>query len=120
MTEMHTLPLTAREAERIIDPLIFVAAIRLFARYWKKEPGALAGVIFLLSFMPILGYAGTYYYYWPGAFLGLANAAFVGCLVRWTAETAPLVNCELPQPIARIRRRVFGESATPVNDLHAG
>jgi len=42
----------------------------------------------LLSFLPILQYGGRHYFYWPGAFLAIADAAFAACLWR---EVRPLL-----------------------------
>ena len=64
----------------------FMLACVLFWKYRAVEPGIAVAVAFCVSFIPVLNYAGLHYFYWPGAFLALADAVFVACLARFSGE----------------------------------
>jgi len=72
--------------QQIASDLVYLLACALFWRYRKEEPGVAAGILFFVSYIPILGFAGLYYYYWPSAFLGFADAVFFACLVRFAHD----------------------------------
>lgn len=72
-------------AEMAKDAIFMLAAI-LFWKYRKDEPGLAAAAMFVLGFVPALGYAGLHYDYLPGVFLALADAVFCACLFRLAGE----------------------------------
>lgn len=72
----------------LVSVLVYLAAPLVFWKYRTEEPGIVAASLMLLSFLPILQYGGRHYFYWPGAFLGIADAAFAACV--WRAAQFPL------------------------------
>lgn len=66
--------------------MFFIIGILAFLKYRKVEMGLFVGVALDLVYFPILQYGGPHYFYWPAAFLGLMNAAFCVCSVRWLQE----------------------------------
>ncbi|MGC8668781.1 MAG: hypothetical protein ACP5VE_11760 [Chthonomonadales bacterium] len=64
--------------------ILYLWAPLVFWRHRREEPGLLAASLMLMSFLPILQYGGRHYFYWPGAFLAVADAAFAACLWRDT------------------------------------
>lgn len=60
--------------------LLYLGAGFLALRHGKREPLLLLAGCTLLCFLPILNFGGQHYFYWPGAFLALANAALLGVL----------------------------------------
>ncbi len=67
----------------VTGALIFLLGAGLFVRYRRTEPGLVAGLSLICAFLPTLQYVGYHYLYWPGAFLGLADACFASCFLRW-------------------------------------
>ncbi len=72
--------------EQFMWVMLFLVGILFFWKYRNSEKGLFAGVTLDLVYFPILQYGGPHYYYWPAAFLGLMNAAFCVCAVRWLKE----------------------------------
>ena len=72
----------------LLAVIMYLVAPWLFWRHRRNEPGIVAAALMLLSFLPILQYGGRHYFYWPGAFLAIADAAFAACLWR---EVRPLL-----------------------------
>ena len=67
--------------------LIYLLAGALFIRYARILPALFTGCALWLVYLPILQYGGgAHYYYWPGAFNAIADAAFVASLWRWAGE----------------------------------
>jgi hypothetical protein len=90
------------DQDRLFSTLTYLLAVILFVRYRKLEPGLFAGVALWLVYLPILHYGGgRHYYYWPGAFNALADAAFLVCLWRWACELRSGANWECRLPIPR-------------------
>lgn len=82
--------------------LMYFLGLALFWKYRQVEPGLLCALMLCLVYVPILQYGGPHYYYWPGAFNGLMNAAFLACLVRWAFELRDTANWTLPEWMIRM------------------
>jgi hypothetical protein len=80
------LLLEAQSELQLWSVLVYILAAALYWRFRREEPGLFAGGALFLSFVPILQYGGQHYFYWPGAFLGLADAVFCACLWRRARE----------------------------------
>jgi hypothetical protein len=93
--------------QQLAKLLTYLLSLVFFSLYSKQEPGGFAAAAFVLSYIPILGYTGLYYYYWPSAFLGLADAVFCSCLIRWVMEVRRTANWGPPQSIVRAWRSAF-------------
>lgn len=89
---------------RLWSGLIYLLAATLSVRYVRKEPALFTGCALWLVYLPILQYGGgKHYYYWPGAFNAVADAAFVACLWRWAGELRAGANWEWRLPFIRGR-----------------
>ncbi len=71
---------------QIAQLLTMLGAVWLFWKYRREEPGLFASAAFVLVFVPILQFAGYHYFYWPAAFVGLADGIFCACLYRWVRD----------------------------------
>ena len=75
--------------------MAYLLAGALFVRYARLEPALFTGAALWLAYLPVLQYGGgKHYYYWPGAFNALADAAFVVCLWHWACELKEGANWE--------------------------
>jgi hypothetical protein len=88
--------------------ITYVLAIALFWKYRRDEPGLFAAGSLALVFIPILQYGGAHYFYWPGAFLGIADAVFCACIYRWAVELRASANWTIPQYVID---RFYGKPA---------
>ncbi len=82
------------------DALLYLMGAALFWTYRRQEPGIFAAAALLLCYVPILQYGGHHYFYWPGAFLGLADAVFCACLWRWAVDLRRVLDWSLPPALA--------------------
>lgn len=97
--------------ERLLDVVAYVLAALLFWRYRRGEPGLLSGACLLLCYLPILHYGGAHYFYWPGAFNALADAAFIACLWRWAGELKRTANWGFAWPTREALLRMVAPAA---------
>ena len=100
---------------RFSASVTFLLAACLFFRYLRSERALFTGACLWLVYVPILQYGGQHYFYWPGAFNGLADAAFAVCLWRWLGEVWRGANWSPPVVVQRYmeRRR---QALAPVGD----
>jgi hypothetical protein len=66
--------------------VVYFSSFILFVRYRRVEPGLFSAAALAFVLTPILQFEGYHYKYWPGAFLGLADACYIACLLRFAQE----------------------------------
>jgi hypothetical protein len=91
---------------RLISVLTFPLAMTVFWRYRQSEPGLWACASWLITYLPSIHLINLHYYYWPGAFLAVTDAAFCACLWRWAVDMKKEANWSLNwRPAQRPRER---------------
>lgn len=76
------LAFDASQLTNLVGVLAYFGALVLFWRFRQEEPTLFAAWSVIVAFIPVVGYAGRHYFYFPSACAALANAAFVACVLR--------------------------------------
>ena len=93
--------------ELLASVLTYMLALVLFWKYRRFEPGLFAFGALAVVFIPILQYGGLHYFYWPGAFLGMADAVLCACVYRWALELGVTADWSFPTYIRDKWRAAF-------------